>query len=106
MFWTAVIRPNAVPTRSFSTMSGTEGHIAAGTSTNAAPSTIIAIAGGQAVYPSARCAGIISSDPTIMSEARRPKRSTSCPAKGAKNIEAVMTIDVVPCAVPNMCVRL
>ena len=54
MFWIAVIKPKAVPTRSLSTTSGIEGHIAAGTSTNAAPSTIIASAGGSRVHPIAR----------------------------------------------------
>ena len=45
MFWTIVISPKAVPTRFFSTISGTAGHIAAGTRTNAAPSRIIGSAG-------------------------------------------------------------
>ena len=41
MFWMAVIRPKAVPTRLDLTMSGTDGHRAAGTRTKAKPRRII-----------------------------------------------------------------
>ncbi len=54
MFWIMVIRPNAVPTRFSSTMSGTAGHIAAGTSTNDAPSSSIGNIGGMVVKPMIR----------------------------------------------------
>ena len=44
-FCTMVMRPKAVPVRSFLTISGTDGHIAAGTRTNAAPRAIMGSVG-------------------------------------------------------------
>ena len=41
-----------------------------------------------------------------MREARRPMRSTRSPAKGAKIMEAAMTMLVMPGAVLNMWVKL
>src|ERR1035438_4044258 len=102
----AVIRPKAVPTRFSSTTRGTEGHMAAGTSTKDTPSTAIIGMGFQWVIPISKWAGIISRDPTIIREARRPMRSTSPPAKGAKIMEAAMVMLVMPGAVLNIWVKL
>ena len=49
---------------------------------------------------------MMSSDPTTMSEARRPTRSTKLPANGASTMEAAIMIEVTPCAVVNMWVKL
>ena len=102
IFWIVVVRPNAVPTRFFSTMSGIDGHIAAGTMTNAAPRTIIGIAGGIIVNAIIRNAGTMRMEPPTMTVARLPYRSTNCPKNGAKTMEANMMIVVVPPAVLNM----
>ena len=59
----AVIRPKAVPTRFSSTTSGTDGHMAAGTRTKAAPSTIMLGIGFQWVMPMTRWAGISMREP-------------------------------------------
>ncbi|OIQ65833.1 hypothetical protein GALL_526040 [mine drainage metagenome] len=102
----AVMRPKAVPTRFSSTTRGTEGHMAAGTSTKAAPSITIMGMGFQWVTPMSRWAGIRMSEPSTISEARFPMRSTRSPAKGAKIMDAAMTMLVTPGAVVNMCVKL
>ena len=53
-----------------------------------------------------RWLGMRMSEPMIISVARRPTLSTSRPAKGAKIMEAKMTMLVMPGAVPNMWKRL
>ena len=80
--------------------------MAAGTRTKAPPSITMLRMGFQWVTPMIRWAGMSSREPRIMSEARLPIRSTRSPAKGAKTMEAAMTMLVMPPAVVNRCVKL
>jgi hypothetical protein len=79
-----------------------DGHMAAGTMTKAAPSSIIGKAGGIIVKPIPRNAGIINPDPTSIIDALRPNLSTNLPKNGARVMEAKIMMVVVPPAVVNM----